>query len=440
MKTVARLVFSYFNATIWSRCATLIELFGVTLTLLKPPIASLIVAQLLGVGGIAAFFLGSALMPMLAGRLFGTRAIAVLPFGRAKVLVSAFITAALTALPLPFISVLIVIASRSSRTSEPPLEPGTFLEIFQMPFFWQLYLLVLLLCTWLYVLLWLATRHRNSTPSIRTWLVVIVLIVVPPEFVKLTPDTHWAISLAYVMASWALISAYCVFGSRLRTFDIKSFANLRTAFRWPSPSSDDTSLLLGTAHPWLIQFALMTGIMIAMNVLAMPIAWISYLALCSLLTGGYSCNAAAHSRALWLRQPWDRQTLFREVELHFWLHNSISRLAVLLTLMIGVGIYKNLPVNVITFGVLILALGTTISTYLGLTITRALGWVESAMTIASMALLMSAVYFVAWKEVDMEIAASLLTTLAIAATMLRQIAKRRWLELDWMQCKPIKIA
>jgi hypothetical protein len=440
MKTIAQLIFTYFNATIWSRCATLIGLIGITITIFKPPVASLVVAQLLGVGGIAAFFLGSALMPILAGGLLNTRSVAVLPFGRAKVLASAFITAALTALPLPIISVLVVTTSRANRAAEFFAEPSTFLGIFQMPFFWRLYFLILLFCTWLYVLLWFATRHRHSAPSIRTWLVVIVLIVVPPEFVRLTPDTHWTISLAYLMASWALISSYCVFGSRLRQFNIKSLANLGTAFRWPAASSDETSLLLGTTHPWLIQFGLMTGIMIAMNVLAMPIAWISYLALCSLLTGGYSCNAAARSRALWLRQPWDRPTLFHEVEMHFWLHNSISRLAVLLILMIGVGVYKNLPVNVITFGALILVLGTTISTYLGLTITRTLGWSESAMTIAAMALLMSAVYFVAWKDVDKNIVASLLLALVIAAAILRQVAKRRWQDLDWMQCKAIKIA
>jgi hypothetical protein len=438
MKTIVQLTFAYFNATIWSRYATLLGLVGITITIVKPTTTSLVVAQLLGVGGIAAFFLGSALMPLLAGGMLNTRAIAVLPCGRAKVLISALLTAAFTALPLPFISVLIVTTSSAGRTVDAQ-GPSTFLGIIQMPFFWQLYFLVLLFCTWLYVVLWFGTRHRSSTPSIRTWLVAIILIVVPPKFITLRPDTHWAISLAYVIASWALISAYCVFGSQLRKFDIKSIASLRTAFRWPNASSDETSLLLGTAHPWLIQFALITSIMIAMNVLTMPIAWISYLALCSLLTGGYSCNAAARSRALWLRRPWDRQTLFHEVEMHFWLHNSISRLAVLLILMIGVGIYKSLPVNVITFGVLILALGTTISTYLGLTITRTLGWSESVMTIATMALLMSAVYFVAWKEADVRIVGSLLSALVVAVAILRQVAKRRWWELDWMQCKPIKI-
>ena len=440
MKAVARLVLSYFNATLWSRCATLIGLCGITLAIVYSPTASLQTAQLLGVAGIAAFFFGSAMMPIMAGQLLRARSIGILPVGRIKVLTSAMLTAALTAIPLPIISALVMVASNSQRAPALQTKNLNLLAMLQTPFFWQMYLTVLLLCTWLYVVLWFGMRHRNSTPGIRAWLIAVLLIVVPPKYIRLTPDTHWTILLSCLVASWTLIAAFWIYGSRLREFEERLITSLRTRFRRPVRNNDETSLLLGTAHPWLVQFMLMTSFMIVANALAMPIAWISYLALCSLLTGAYSCNAAARSRALWLRRPWDRQTLFHNIEMHFWLNNSISRLTILLILSVSFGIYTKQSTAIITLTMLTVALGTAASTYLGLAITRRLGWLESTMTIGTMVLMMIAIYLFAWKEADVNVIAWLLFALGSITVMFRQIAKRRWLELDWMVCKPLRIA
>src|SRR5262249_33756869 len=54
--------------------------------------------------GAALLFLGSALMPLMFGRMARSHLIRVLPWGRVKLLLSAFITVALVALPLPLIS------------------------------------------------------------------------------------------------------------------------------------------------------------------------------------------------------------------------------------------------------------------------------------------------------------------------------------------------
>ena len=101
MKAVARLVWTYFTGTPVLRAFTFggLVLIAVDLYVLvtQPQSGEML---WLAVLGLIAFFFGSSLMPVMFGRLARSHSIGVLPGGRVKLLVSAFVTIVLVALPV----------------------------------------------------------------------------------------------------------------------------------------------------------------------------------------------------------------------------------------------------------------------------------------------------------------------------------------------------
>jgi hypothetical protein len=202
-------------------------------------------------------------------------------------------------------------------------------------------------------------------------------------------------------------------------------------------------LLIGTARPWAFAFAQVVPILIAAYFLngfqpkmasSAPSPWLFFLTILSILSAALASLAATRSRALWLRMHWTRADLFRRVEDAFWRHNSYA-LGVLLVSLVSVGSFFYLPTAVLAFGMGLLMLGTALSTYLGLMITSRIGWIEAALAVATMlALLLVAVYASAPGTGPAKIAA--LEALLVAATLvLRDVARRRWTNLDWMLCR-----
>jgi hypothetical protein len=144
--------------------------------------------------------------------------------------------------------------------------------------------------------------------------------------------------------------------------------------------------------------------------------------------------AATRARSLWLRAHWTRTELFTRVERAFWGHNCFV-LGVLLVTLVAVGSWIELPTKMLAFGLVLLMLGTTLSTYLGLIVTASLGWTECVLAAATMvALMMTSTYTGSASAPPMTIAA-LCAGLAAAALVLRQLAVRRWARLDWMLCR-----
>jgi hypothetical protein len=155
----------------------------------------------------------------------------------------------------------------------------------------------------------------------------------------------------------------------------------------------------------------------------------------SVLCGATASLAATRSRALWLRTQCTRAELFARVERAFWRYNSYA-LGTLLVMLVVVGKYLALPTSTIAFGLGLLALATALSTYLGLTITSTIGWIQAGAAALTMLGLMTVAIYASSPATSVTTIIALELALAVLAVIFRQLARRRWNGLDWMLCRP----
>ena len=87
-------------------------------------------------------------------------------------------------------------------------------------------------------------------------------------------------------------------------------------------------------------------------------------------------------------------------------------------------------------GLPLLVLGTLLSTYLGLMITRGLRWLEIVSGVGVMLSLMALAVLVARESVDLAAVIALEIALVVLAIVARFVARRRWTQIDWMMCRP----
>ena len=111
-------------------------------------------------------------------------------------------------------------------------------------------------------------------------------------------------------------------------------------------------------------------------------------------------------------------------------------LGVLLVMMVGIGSYANYPTTLLAAGLPLLILGTALSTYLGLMLTRGLRWPEAAIGIAIMLTLMAVPLQLDSQDTNLIAVIAIEALLAVSAFILRAIARRRWAQIDWTQCRP----
>ena len=192
--------------------------------------------------------------------------------------------------------------------------------------------------------------------------------------------------------------------------------------------------MLGTANPAAIA-AQVGPIVIASRIgYDTPSVWLYYLTIFSTVAGAIAGQAAERTRALWLRGDWSREVLFTQVERSFWRHNSYV-LGSLLLLMVGIGSYAGFSVTLLVAGLPLLVLGTVLSTYLGLMITRGMRLLEAVLGVGVMLGLMAVSVLVAGERVDLVSVIALEVFLAVLAVVLRSAARRRWTQIDWMLCR-----
>jgi hypothetical protein len=200
----------------------------------------------------------------------------------------------------------------------------------------------------------------------------------------------------------------------------------------------EIDLILGTGNPWMLIAAQLIPIVIASRVgVRLPAVWLYFLTIFSTVTGAVAGQAAERSRALWLRTGWSRAELFSEVERSFLRHNGIV-LGLLLVLMSFIGIQMGYGVVLLAAGLPLLALGTVVSTYLGLLLTRGLRWPESVLAIALMLVLMTVPLMLENPDANLPAVIGIEVCLAVLAIVLRAVAARRWAEIDWTQCRPTR--
>jgi hypothetical protein len=443
VRAVARLVVTCFTGTPLQRGVTALGVIGVVggcaAFLSMPPLlgsqggpSSFALWQetlltLTPVGGLLCIVFGPSLLPALFTRLASSHYAYVLPYGRLKLLMSAFVTLALVSLIAAL--TITVYYYRSPLALESVFERALVIS--------------LLTASLLYVVLWLKSGSTSATGLLVGSLAAIATLVLPIRFIA-WPSRPLAIYWILWAVLWCGFAAGFLIAPRYKAALGRLERTVTGAgARGTYDGGREIDFLIGTARPWTLALGQVVPILIAAYFFngfqrnmapSAPSPLLFFLTILSILSGAMASLAATRSRGLWLRAHWTRAELFRRVEDAFWRHNSYA-LAVLLVMLVGVGTYFYLPTAMLASGMGLLMLGTALSTYLGLMITRRIGWFEAALAVATMlALMLVAVYASAPSTRPAKIVA--LEALLVAATLVfRAVARRRWTNLDWMLCR-----
>jgi hypothetical protein len=436
MRTVLRLVWSYFTGTPITRAFT----FGGVALMLLAFIVLMTRSQSAGllwmaVVGFLAFYLGSWLMPLMFGRLAQSHAVRVLPHGRAKLLISAFATVAIVALPPSIMTPLAYVAGVNGDPAI--LVTDGRLRAYTVQLAQLMYTQIVLLAGWLYLAMWFITSQRNIGGLVKGLVVVLIMLYAPArEVQELSVSVAW--NLQQIVVIWGVFGTGFLLWPRWKQLAARiprsRFGLLGRIRR--QVTGREIDLVLGTANPWLLIAAQVVPILIASRIGEYsPAVWLFYLTIFSTVAGAIAGQAAERSRALWLRGNWSRTLLYSEVERSFWRHNGVV-LGAIIALMVAIGSYAGLPVRLLAVGVPLLALGTILSTYLGLMLTRGLRWPEALLGVGVMLALMAIAVLAASREGGLATVLALEGALAVLALGLRSVALRRWTQIDWMLCRP----
>jgi hypothetical protein len=440
MKAVLRLVYTYFTCTPAQKSFSVVGavlIVGSTVLLVS-------VAQSWSLGalvfiGVASLFIGSSMMPLMFGRLARSHMSRTLPGARVKLLAGALTTVLIVATPVPVLTVFGLRASYGYVVHPTAAQIAQLAKIDQelLQTFWVTYSSTILLAFWLYVALWFITSKRNTVGYLQG-LIVIAAVLLAPTRQILQPDALVRWDLALCGGTLFTFSALFLLWRQLRLAADRLGLGQFIEYRRQQPARTqgrEIDLLLGTANPWLLAIGQLLPVFLAARIGFYSAAvWLFYLTIFSTVAGAIAGQAAERSRSLWLRGDWTTVQLFSRVERSFWRHNNYV-LGILLILMVGIGSYANLPVMLLATGVPLLILGTILSTYLGLMITRGLRWSETLLAVAVMLALMAVAVLAARNSDDMLIVIILEAALALVALILRFVARARWARIDWMQCR-----
>jgi hypothetical protein len=437
MKTVLRLVFTYFTGTAVTRALTIAGLALFLLSVLPvtylPQTAHVPASAF---AGQLVFFLGSATMPLMFGRMAKGQGVALLPHGRVKLLASAVITVAIVALPAGLLAPVVYAAGNGIKLSDAAKYPGAIGFLSDMGLL--IYTSLTLLAGWLYVAMWFLGSQRNVSGLGRSLVIIVLLIFVPVrEIQELSGKIEW--NLVQLAISWTVFGAAFLAWPRIKLAVTQRGWWNRSTSKVAAASDTwgrEVALILGTHNPWLLVGALALPLLIATRVgLETPEIWLFFLTIFSVVTGAFAGRAASRSRSLWLRRGWSRTELFAEVERAFWRHNAIVS-GMLLALMVGIGSYMHLRGELLAGGLPLLALGTALSTYLGFMITRGLRWIEIVLGSAVMLTLMTVSLLLGQELVKLWLVFTIEALLLGLVFVLRTVARRRWSRIDWIECRP----
>ncbi|HEU4779156.1 MAG TPA: hypothetical protein VFS58_04660, partial [Steroidobacteraceae bacterium] len=296
----------------------------------------------------------------------------------------------------------------------------------------------LLWAGWLYVAMWFMTHERNLIGTFKALLVIVVLLFAPARDLRdLTMTISW--NLVQIAVVWIVFGAGFLLWPRYRSASARRNSR-RSAWALPgsgrSLAGREFDVMLGTSNPWQMIAAQVLPILIATRfVQDLSSMWLFFLTIFSIVAGAIAGEAAGRSRALWLRGNWSREALFSQVERSFWRHNAYV-VGSLLLVLVGVGSYAGLPVSFMVAGVPLLILGAVLSLYLGLMVTRGLRWIEGLMGAAVMLTLMTVAVLILQGQAAHATVFAIEAGLAVLAIFLRSTARRRWTQIDWMECRP----
>ncbi|HVQ12452.1 MAG TPA: hypothetical protein VMS40_02635, partial [Vicinamibacterales bacterium] len=277
MRAVARLVWSYFTGPLLSRAFTIggLVLFLIAFYVLGTRAKAGVVW--VAVLGNIALFIGGSLMALMFGRLASSHAIRVLPYGRIKLLASAFITVVLVSTPSALISPLALVAGSSGSPGDLLKYPKLLDYSIQMAL--ALWTGAILLTGWLYLAIWFITSQRNMVGFFKGLLVVVILMSVPPREID---DMRLLIAwqVLQIAVVWIVFGAGFLLWPRIKA----AFArrrHLRSARAGNTTrkiAGHEFQLMLGTANPWLLVGALALPVVFAARFVDQsPAIWLYFL-------------------------------------------------------------------------------------------------------------------------------------------------------------------
>ncbi len=352
----------------------------------------------------------------------------MLPHGRIKILASVFVTLTIVA--------LVVAGTTTVYYMRTPLQLDVVFE--------RAFVVALLTSNLLYVVLWLTRKSSSAIGLLVGSIVMIATLLVPLPFIAM-PSRSLAAPLTASLLIWASFGAAFLLAPRWKGAAGRVRQSIAGRLAGASYAGvGEVAFLLGTARPWMLALAQVVPILMASYFLAgfevvsaspsTTNPWLLFMTILSVLAGAIASMAATRSRRLWLRAPWSRAQLFRRVEDALWRHNSFA-LGVLLVLLVVLGSQPFVPTKVLVFGMGLAMLGIALSTYLGMLITAPIGWLDAALAVAAMLLLMIAAVYASRPATALSVVLAFEAALAVLAIVFRSIAQRRWAHLDWMRCR-----
>ncbi len=442
MKALLRLVRTYFTGTPLLAITTTLGALGVfggsVLFLYLPPILRSqgepsrfsqgveTLIFLTPVAGVVAVAFGASLLPTLFARLAASHYLYVLPHGRIKLLASVFVTLTLVA--------LVVAGTTTVYYMRTPLQLDVVFE--------RAFVVALLTSNLLYVVLWIIGRTSSAIGLLVGSIVMIATLIVPLPFIA-APSRSLTAPWAASFLIWGVFAAAFLLAPRWKGTVGRIRQAIAARFKGAAyHGGGEVDFLIGTGRPWALALGQVVAILMAWYFLsgfevAAPSAfspWLFFMSILSILAGAIASMAATRSRRLWLRARWTRAELFRRVEEALWRHNSFA-LGVLLVLLVVLGSEAYVPTKVLVFGMGLAMLGIALSTYLGMMITAPIGWLDAALAVAAMVLLMIAANYASRPATPATVVYVFEGALAVLALTFRSIAQRRWAQLDWMRCR-----
>ena len=438
MKAVARLVWSYFMGSVLTRTLTLIgaALLAVDVAILLTQPRS---GEMLWVGifGLIALFVGSSWMPLMFGRLASSHGARVMPGARVKLLASAFLTVLVVSIP---VGVVLSAGFVSDMVSVPEFmkDPAARKYVLQLSAICATSAMIF--TGWMYVAIWMLTSRRNLKGLVGALILILLLILLPVRDIQnLDVKIDW--NLQQLAVVWTVFGAGFLWWPKIKARRVRVGRPFEGVARVVAgrTAGREFDVLLGTSNPWLGVLSLIFPLLVMAHFIGTAsTVWLNFLAIFSTVSGAVSGQVPGRSRALWLRGGWSRASLFSAVERSVWRHNS-HVLCALALVFVGIGLYARFPVTLIAFGLPVLVLGSALSTYLGLAATQGLRWTEVLCGISVMFAPMLLTKFVVDVKADLVPVIVLELVLFMLAAVLRQVARRRWMRIDWAQCRPDRV-
>lgn len=368
-------------------------------------------------------------LPLIVERITLGRSGWILPRGRLVLLASVVLTALLLALVTAAAATMFFVGFSASVLVGADLLPTLGLV------FSRTLLMSFIDFGLIYAAIWLVSK-TSGVWRLAGLIWAIVSITIPFRYSAGIPP--FSPLEGFGLACWFVFGTVLLSGGRLRHSVPRQRAALARLARRVLPVAtyapgSETALLLGTTHPWLIAIGQIVPGLVMVALIPESSIWLVILLLFSAISGAVSSQAAARSRRLWLRCGLSREAIARRVEAAF-LRHSLTSLVVLLLVFAGLALATGLGTEHLVLGLALLAVGTVVCTYLGLLVTRGLGWFESALAILTMTALTLAGIAVARGWFD--VAIRTLVLLVVLAVVYRILGRARWLRLDWMRSRP----